>query len=213
MPALSIIPARAVGDENLTGADIRVLCAIGIHTDAKTGEGCWARAATLALEAGVSKNQFFTSARRLLDGNYIRRESGQADGVASSYSIILDSLPTPKNGVPPTLPNSVPPHRLGGRQQAAAQGAPTINAPLNVPINAPNTARGGKLRAGELVKDVRLLRNPQFPTSLESGWATRFSADAVRVVRAVGIERILTTQPANDGPLLAQIASMLAEVA
>lgn len=72
---------------------------------------------------------------------------------------------------------------------------------------------GGRLQAAELLKDVRVLVSPMHPNSLEKDWTKHFSEGQLRVIRAVGTERILSTRPENDGPLLAQVAQMLAEVA
>jgi hypothetical protein len=139
-----------VRDPNLTGCDIRVLCAVGIHTDGRTGKGCFARAATLADEAGVSKNQFFTSAKKLIEGGYLRRESGQADGVPSSYSVILD--PTTKIGVPA--------QSAEGRGHPAPDGAPTMNAPIN--------ASSSSVKMIQLVEEPPAFLSPGFePDYLE----------------------------------------------
>lgn len=87
MSDLCIIPKLALADERLTSADIRVLCAIGIHTDG-AGEGAWANARTFSAEGGISRSQFFVSAKRLLELGYIRRASRQ--GRSSVYRIVLD---------------------------------------------------------------------------------------------------------------------------
>lgn len=204
-------PKRALQMPELRGTDIRVLCAIGTHTH-KDGTECFARSATLADEARVDRRQFFRSRARLIDAGIIECESGKDEGKPSRYRIIFDD-PVVKNDIVGVVEKAIPLRLNPPEGHGENRRTPTINASLNVPFNAPTTARRVKLRAGELIKDVRLLRNPQFPTSLEADWMERFSADAVRVIRAVGIERILTTQPANDGPLVSQMASMLEELA
>lgn len=126
MPDLCIIPAAALLDESLTGTDIRVLCAIGKHTD-RNGVGCWAKAATLAEEARVSRNQFFISTRRLLASGYIERDSGKEEGAPSNYAIVFPSIKkggVSKSGTPGEYPKT-------GEGSPTKQGSPTINVPLN----------------------------------------------------------------------------------
>jgi hypothetical protein len=127
MPDLCIIPAAALEDEELTGTDIRILCAIGKHTD-RNGVGCFAKAETLADEARVSRNQFFISTRKLLERGWIERDSGQEEGRPSKYAIVFPSLRkqggVSKNGTPQEYPNS-------GRGSSEKRDGTTISAPIN----------------------------------------------------------------------------------
>lgn len=212
MPNLCIIPARALQHPELTGTDIRVLCAIGLHTD-RAGAGCWASSKTLCEEAGVSRNHFFISTKRLLAAGLVRRTSGQDSGGTSTYSIILDDEASPEIGTGGVTQNGTGASGKSVRGSGRNRDAPTINAPLNVPSNAPTTRGGRKtVEAGELVNAVRDERSTQFPNSLTAGWQKDFNDTELRVIKAVGIERILSTAPGKDGVLLAQVAQMLAEV-
>jgi hypothetical protein len=127
MPDLCIIPAAALEDEELTGTDIRILCAIGKHTD-RNGVGCFAKAETLADEARVSRNQFFISTRKLLERGWIERDSGQEEGRPSKYAIVFPSLRkqggVSKNGTPQEYLNS-------GRGSSEKRDGTTISAPIN----------------------------------------------------------------------------------
>lgn len=95
MPNLCIIPFRALQDERLSPADLRVLCAIGAHTD-RDGAGVWASAKTLASEGLVSRSQFFASIKTLEWCGYIRRTARYSDTgsqLTSMVSILLDPPP------------------------------------------------------------------------------------------------------------------------
>jgi hypothetical protein len=71
MPALSIIPAAAVMDETLTPTQLRVLCAIGIHTD-KLGGNVWASVRTLAKEANVAERTVQAACAVLVERGYLK---------------------------------------------------------------------------------------------------------------------------------------------
>lgn len=95
MPRIGIIPARAIGDKDLTHADIRVLCAIGIHVNWQTGLNCFASASTIAAEAGVEKRSFFRATARLIAKGYVRKQKrNRRNGSTgtSVYDVLLDTL-------------------------------------------------------------------------------------------------------------------------
>jgi hypothetical protein len=71
MPNLSIIPAAAVMDETLTPTQLRVLCAIGIHTD-KLGGNVWTSVRTLAKEANVAERTVQTACAVLVERGYLK---------------------------------------------------------------------------------------------------------------------------------------------
>jgi DNA-binding transcriptional ArsR family regulator len=71
MPNLSIIPARAVGDPALDASHVRVLCAVGLHTDA-SGGNVWTSIATLARESGVSESTVHRAINTLEEHGYLR---------------------------------------------------------------------------------------------------------------------------------------------
>lgn len=87
MPALSIIPAKAVGDTRLTDANLRVLCAIGIHSS-KLGGQVWASIATLAEESGLEERSVQRAIKVLLELGYIRRE--ERAGRTHLIDVLLD---------------------------------------------------------------------------------------------------------------------------
>lgn len=98
MSNLCIIPARAVRDRSLTDTDIRLLCAIGTHTD-RWGANCFAGAKTLAEEAGIGRSTFFVAAGRLVDLGYVkktRRFRKNGSDTSSAYHIVLDQ-PLPES--------------------------------------------------------------------------------------------------------------------
>jgi len=92
VPNLCIIPFRALKDERIANADLRILLAIGAHTD-RHGAGVWASAKTLSSEALLSRSQFFVSAARLEEYGYITRtERYSATGtqLTSMLRVLLD---------------------------------------------------------------------------------------------------------------------------
>jgi hypothetical protein len=181
------VPARAIKDRALTGTDIRVLCAIGLHVD-KNGGGCWASSKTLAVEAAVTRNKFFSSAKKLIAAGVLTRESGHAEGASSTYRIVFDepegdstkngTWDSTKNGTWDSTRRGTRAHPKTVLPSTQKRYSPTMNSPLNSPLNNPlNTSRGGSgaLQARELIKAVRECRNPQFPGSLAPGSPRRQS--------------------------------------
>jgi hypothetical protein len=123
MPNLCIFPARALEDDRITDADLRVLAAIGIYTD-RDGAGCFANASTLFKRARVSRSTFFAATKRLLEAGLIERTSGQLRGRSSDYSVCLDSRRV--SGQPDSQVSSQP--DSGVRPEP---DSPTITAPFN----------------------------------------------------------------------------------
>jgi len=89
MPNLSIIPAQAVMDRDLTATHLRVLCAIGIHTN-KLGGGVWTSLNTLADEAGVSRSTVKRACEELETKGYLR--VNLRGGRTSIYEVVLDPV-------------------------------------------------------------------------------------------------------------------------
>jgi hypothetical protein len=158
MSNLCIFPARALEDPTLSGSDIRVLAAIGKHVHSRTGYGCWASSKTLAKEAGVSISGFFASTKRLLAAGWIRRESRKRDGETSLYSVVFDPPRKRAKGVPPPIGGvSTPldtPLSVGGYRVSGAPETTTINAPFNVPRNAPTTTAEFQTRGEKLFAEI-----------------------------------------------------------
>lgn len=98
MPNLSIIPARAVGDKALGANDLRVLCAIGIHTN-RLGGNVWTSLATLCREAGVSESTAHRAISALTQAGYIRVKPRV--GQTNLYEVVLDA---PTEGVSAVTP-------------------------------------------------------------------------------------------------------------
>ncbi len=93
MSSLCIIPQRAVVDRQLTDTDIRLLCAIGTHTD-RWGENCFAGVMTLTREAGIARSTFFVAVARLIERGYVtkdRRYRRNGSDTSSAYHIVLDA--------------------------------------------------------------------------------------------------------------------------
>jgi hypothetical protein len=84
-----IVPAEAVADTRLTGADVRALCAIGRYTNAR-GEGAFASAVRLAKCAGITRSTFFEAVDRLIGYGYVRRRSRK--GRSSVYDILFKDV-------------------------------------------------------------------------------------------------------------------------
>ena len=95
MPSLSIIPARAVMDRSLTPTQLRVLCAVGIHTN-RLGGGVWTSVNTLADEAGVSRSTVQRACRELEASGYLR--CLERPGRTNLYEVVLDEPMTQVTG-------------------------------------------------------------------------------------------------------------------
>jgi hypothetical protein len=112
MPNLSIIPARAVMDRELTPTQLRVLCAIGIHTN-KLGGGVWTSVRTLASEAGVSERTVQAACQALVERGYMTIIS--RPGRTNLYEVQLDAPPqqllhpTPAIAAAPERPKGTTP--------------------------------------------------------------------------------------------------------
>jgi len=104
MPYLSIIPAAAVADGRLSDTHIRVLCAIGTHTN-KLGGNVWASVGTLAKESNLSERTVQRSVLALVECGYITRT--ERVGRTNLYEVSLQSLP-PVTAVAPPPPAQSP---------------------------------------------------------------------------------------------------------
>ena len=89
MPNLSIIPAAAVADCRLSDVHVRVLCAIGTHTN-RLGGNVWASVATLAKESNVSERTVQRAIPMLIDAGYIRRT--ERVGRTNLYDVVLNGV-------------------------------------------------------------------------------------------------------------------------
>jgi hypothetical protein len=142
MPNLCIIPQRAVTDRTLLDSDVRLLCAIGTHTNPR-GENCFAGAVLLSEEAGISRSTFFVAAKRLIEKGYVRktrRKRPNGSDTSSVYDIILDqpevgsdqpdSTPE-KSGPPdPPRPSRLDPHNEIPLTASSSSPKPVVESDL-----------------------------------------------------------------------------------
>ena len=102
MPTLCIIPAAAVADPRLSDVHVRVLCAMGTHTN-RLGANVWASVATLAKESNLSDRTVQRSIAALIDAGYLRKT--ERTGRTNLYDVLLDGVtgqsPTPVTAVTP----------------------------------------------------------------------------------------------------------------
>lgn len=93
MPHLAIIPAAALSDERVSDTHLRVLCAVGTHTN-KLGGNVWASVDTLAKASTLSVRTVQRSLQALEEAGYLRRTD--RPGRTSLFEICLDA---PVSGV------------------------------------------------------------------------------------------------------------------
>ena len=115
MPNLSIIPAAAVADARLSDVHVRVLCAMGTHTN-RLGGNVWASVATLAKESNLSERTVQRSIAALIEAGYLRKT--ERTGRTNLYDVLLDGVsaesPTHVTGVTPP-PSAQSPKRVKER--------------------------------------------------------------------------------------------------
>ena len=131
MPNLSIIPATAVMDRDLTPTQLRVLCAVGIHTD-KLGGNVWASVRTMATEAGVAERTFQAACHALVERGYLRIT--MRPGRTNLYQVVLDGPTDPPQVDAPVLPDAPPPQQQLVHPTpaiAAAPKRPQLATPMN----------------------------------------------------------------------------------
>lgn len=175
MPNLCIIPFRALEDGTMTPAQLRVLCAIGAHTD-RFGAGVWASAQTLAEEARCERSTFFRAATYLEKMGFVSRTArwSETDGhqLTSMYRVLLDA-PTSDGGSRIAVRRggrkAVPPKRLSERLPTAI--APDHQAVVRECWDAypPRSEPHHWLSAQTAI--VAVLRAGESPTSLV--WAAK----------------------------------------
>lgn len=103
MPYLSIIPAAAVADEQLSDTQVRVLCAIGTFTSRLGGE-MWASVGTLAKACHLSERSVQRALPVLLERGYLRRK--ERPGRSNIYEVVLQGVTpqSPRGDTPVTPP-------------------------------------------------------------------------------------------------------------
>ena len=125
MPNLSIIPAQAVMDPDLSHTQLRVLCAIGMHTN-RLGGGVWTSINTLADEAGVSRSTVKRACEELETRGYLRRT--ERPGTTHLYEVVLDPVQHPVHLGEPGVRSS---GRPGGQVIAVTPKRPKLTTPHN----------------------------------------------------------------------------------
>jgi len=126
MPNLSIIPAQAVMDPDLSHTQLRVLCAIGMHTN-RLGGGVWTSLNTLADEAGVSRKTVQRSCEELVARGYLRIT--ERPGTTHLYEVVLDPGQNPSHLGDLGVGSS---GRPGGQVIAVTPKRPKRTTPPNV---------------------------------------------------------------------------------
>jgi DNA-binding transcriptional MocR family regulator len=107
-------------DRELTPTQLRVLCAIGIHTN-KLGGGVWTSVRTLASEAGVSERTVQTACGVLVERGYLTVVA--RPGRSNLYEVRLDAPPqqllhpTPAIAAAPKRPKGTTPKTWGVAQE------------------------------------------------------------------------------------------------
>lgn len=95
MPLLSIIPAAALADEDLSDLHIRVLCAIGTFTS-RLGGSMWASVETLAHACCLSERSVQRALPVLLERGYLRKQ--ERPGRTNLYEVVLEGVPRQSPG-------------------------------------------------------------------------------------------------------------------
>lgn len=108
MPLLSIIPAAAVADPELTDTQVRVLCAIGTFTN-RLGGNVWASVQTMAKACNLSTRTVQRALPVLIARGYLRHT--ERAGKTTLYEVVLELPQTAQSpgGVQPVTP---PPTQL-----------------------------------------------------------------------------------------------------
>jgi hypothetical protein len=96
MPALCIIPARALQDPEMTGVRLTALCAIGKFTS-RDGRGVWAANSTIADAAHLDERVFRRAAAWLVERGYVRKQHRFRDDGSQSTNMLAIVLDDPED--------------------------------------------------------------------------------------------------------------------
>lgn len=128
-PIYAPIPLRALGDQALSGADLRTLGAIAAHDRfTKNGTGCFASHVRLGVMTGLHPKAVARSIGRLRDGGYVTVERNPMNARLAVYRIIYTEEDAAamrgdgRSGVRPTKPRAVPIGNTGVTDRAARNG-------------------------------------------------------------------------------------------
>lgn len=188
MPDLCIIPVRALEDRTLSPRELRTLLAVGAYTN-RHGRGVWASQSTMAQRAGISRPQFNTCVKSLVEKGYLRktrRFKENGGEITSMIDVILDDpaeesseARVPESGTPPVYSERVhPPVPDSGTPPVPAAGTPRVptvgtqTTPINVTAS-PTPAIASELERFEHADHraaYQALRTAhRFPVSFDAG--------------------------------------------
>jgi hypothetical protein len=182
MPALSIIPSRALQDPELTGSRLRALCAIGTFTS-REGKGVWAANATLAEMAHMDERAFRREAAWLVDRGYVRKKRRFKRDGSQDTNLLQIVLDEPEGAVavagePEGGEGEI--HPPGGRAESthppraeSAQGGRAESTHQTSPLQKPATP--ARAREGE--------EPPTAPIGLEREFAHDAHREAYLAIR------------------------------
>lgn len=132
----AIIPARALDDDNISNADLRILCAFGRETD-KNG-WCHVKQKTIATAAGMSRGYINTRIKNLVACGILEQHqqtlTGRGQG-ASKYRLLFDVI-VPTNGENEAHIPDVAIDDIGGPMYT-----PEITPPVHSDITPKDTLR------------------------------------------------------------------------
>jgi DNA-binding MarR family transcriptional regulator len=192
------VPARAIGDQRLSGLHFRVLACIALHdrmsAAAKGRQGCWAGNKTLAEECGCNYTNLSTAITDLGHLGYVERERHPLNKNLRVYRVIYSDDDEAFTKSPDYLPT--------GKQSAILTVCPEANSdPQTV---CPDTNQTGEavcpdLKIGSRNQWLRPLE--YIPRSGEDTPQKRVidSAEAARIDMAPGT----TASPRSPGGRLA----------
>ena len=142
-PRFSAIPARAVMDDQLSHAELRVLAALCLHSD-RQGHGVFAAPKTLMTESTVGRTAFFRGLRNLTELGYIEREKGRPKRRNGQYRVIQDTPRVPGKELDAARDGSVgvPEKELGSDVQGTVECRETSLRSLNTHLNT--STNGGR---------------------------------------------------------------------
>ncbi len=150
------LPARAIGDDRLTGLHMKALAAVAMHDRLnRNGQGCWAGQKRLAAEICCNYSNLSTALRDLVKWDYLEKHKHPVDGRLTAFTVIYTdadkalvkgehSLPIDKQPTSPKVcPETNNPHEIvcpEGRDSLPADLPSHSNnkdsAPLRKKINA-----------------------------------------------------------------------------
>jgi hypothetical protein len=106
MPHLSIIPAHAVADSELSDTQLRVLCAMGTFTN-RLGGNVWASVATMAKACNLSPRTVQRALPKLLERGYLTKV--ERTGRTTVYDVVLQTGPLTEESPHPRHSSVTPP--------------------------------------------------------------------------------------------------------